>query len=1011
MKPFPSLLQRGLRLLAFQLGLLLCPTLPAAVGFTVTPSSVSNTYSGINTLQVTGLTSGESVVVQKFLDVNTNGVIDAADLLWQQFQLTDGQASVIGGVTNINVPGDTDVIPGQITARVLFRNTDPVLNIIGKYSYKLSSPTGLFAPITNSFMITNAGYAQSLTGNVVSHGTNVPHAVVILFLPEPGSDGPGSTVGGTVANSTGSYSIQIPVGTYGAVAFKSNYLGNLRPLPVTVSSGAMVTTNVTLTNATRTLSGRLVDAANPSSGLPGLFVHADSGGLVSVVTSDTNGNFTFPVAPGYWNVGAEGVEALGYINVDSDTRPPIDTSTGSVSGLVIFYPKADALFYGTVKDDQDQPLAGFAVESENDDYSAWHVSFTDDNGKYVAGALGGVTWEVEVDDDQPGLANFLFPQNFTTNINAGQAMLLNFTAVRATNRITGHVQDNQGHPIPDVEIYAYADIGAHFYSTRAYTDAGGNYSMYVANGTWTVGASYGDPEDMLTGHYLPPPSQTVGVTNSDRTVNFTAMIAPHRITGSVKGAANNPFSDVFVSAYGMMNGTNLSVWGWTDASGNYTLPVVNGDWYVMLCCGCYDWPADYCCPNSQNVTVANSDRVVDFALVQTGQIVITTSSPLPRGSLLDFYWFQFEAASCVQNLHWTATNPPPGLELDSWGALYGVPTAAGSNYFFIEVDDGAGHGAIKAFSLVIHSGLPDVDTYHVTKLRNHRQTNSASVVLDGERGPYGAMLGILQTDTGLVASAICTLSNSDVKVFPAGNSDLELIVYEAFASESALNSAYPSGAYGFDISGVNDGDQFAALNLPATAFPNTPRISNYAAAQAINPGEDFELEWDAFSGGTLFEDFIRLIIFDPNTTPLPKLVYPEALWDEWLDTEATSTLLPAGLLQDNAHYLGLLQFIRETDFNDSDYPGAYGLAGVVSQTFFNLSTLSLAPKLDSPARLSSSEFRFDLTGLAEQNYTILKSTNLNSTNWSVLLVTNAPAVVVDSSATNSRAFYRAVFGP
>ena len=74
------------------------PTLSwAAVGFTLNPSSVSNTYGGTITLQVTGLTNTETVVVQTFLDANTNGVIDGADLLVQQFSLTDGQASVMGG--------------------------------------------------------------------------------------------------------------------------------------------------------------------------------------------------------------------------------------------------------------------------------------------------------------------------------------------------------------------------------------------------------------------------------------------------------------------------------------------------------------------------------------------------------------------------------------------------------------------------------------------------------------------------------------------------------------------------------------------------------------------------------------------------------------------------------------------------------------------------------------------------------------------------------------------------
>jgi hypothetical protein len=114
----------------------LTQTARAAVNFTITPSTVSNTYSGIITFQVTGLTNnGDTVVVQKFLDANTNGVIDAGDLLWQQFTLTDGTNFVIGGVTNINVPGDTDgTANGTITAK-LYLQPDFAQTITGNYLF------------------------------------------------------------------------------------------------------------------------------------------------------------------------------------------------------------------------------------------------------------------------------------------------------------------------------------------------------------------------------------------------------------------------------------------------------------------------------------------------------------------------------------------------------------------------------------------------------------------------------------------------------------------------------------------------------------------------------------------------------------------------------------------------------------------------------------------------------------------------------------------------------------
>ena len=93
----------------------------ATVSLTVTPSAVGNTYAGDITLNITGLTNGESVQVQTYLDLNSNGVVDAGEPLVDVFGLTDGGASVIGGVTNISVPFDSNSATGAITASLSFR--------------------------------------------------------------------------------------------------------------------------------------------------------------------------------------------------------------------------------------------------------------------------------------------------------------------------------------------------------------------------------------------------------------------------------------------------------------------------------------------------------------------------------------------------------------------------------------------------------------------------------------------------------------------------------------------------------------------------------------------------------------------------------------------------------------------------------------------------------------------------------------------------------------------------
>src|SRR5215469_2915378 len=102
-----------------------------------------------------------NVVVQKFLDVNTNGAIDSGDLLVQQFRLAVGQVNVFTNeatltpvtVTNF-MPGATSSTTGQITIPLNFQNGDFAQSLVGKYFYRVSSPSGQFLPVTNAFTVT-----------------------------------------------------------------------------------------------------------------------------------------------------------------------------------------------------------------------------------------------------------------------------------------------------------------------------------------------------------------------------------------------------------------------------------------------------------------------------------------------------------------------------------------------------------------------------------------------------------------------------------------------------------------------------------------------------------------------------------------------------------------------------------------------------------------------------------------------------------------------------------------
>ena len=195
--------------------LVLVASLPAAQPtFTVSPATVSNTFPGNITLLISNVPTGDPVVVQKFLDLNTNGAVDGTDWLVQQFSLTDGQAGMaIAGVTNFNVPGDANATTGLITATLNFHG-DFMQRLAGKYLFRLTSPVGHFTPVTNLFTVTNFPFGQKFAGNVVSNGTatTVSNALVLLFpAPRPGNNGPsGNPLAGVVANNSGAYSVAAP---------------------------------------------------------------------------------------------------------------------------------------------------------------------------------------------------------------------------------------------------------------------------------------------------------------------------------------------------------------------------------------------------------------------------------------------------------------------------------------------------------------------------------------------------------------------------------------------------------------------------------------------------------------------------------------------------------------------------------------------------------------------------------------------------------------------------------
>ena len=229
-----------------------------------------------------------------------------------------------------------------------------------------------------------------------------------------------------------------------------------------------------MTNASSSISGKLVDANNQTVGLPGVMVLANGNdGLVAVTFTDTNGNFTARVTAGGWNIKVDDTVLIvhGYLGLQNGTNV-----NAGATGVTLTVHKATALIYGSVKDNLGNPFVALDVCAYDNNNLYQTEVYTDANGNYVVGVLGLGTsdsWWVEANGDDL-LTNYVFSQqNGNANINAGQAVLQNFTAVLATNYISGTVKDNFGNPIAGVGVSASANINGAGYQNYADTDGNG----------------------------------------------------------------------------------------------------------------------------------------------------------------------------------------------------------------------------------------------------------------------------------------------------------------------------------------------------------------------------------------------------------------------------------------------------------------------------------------------------------------------------------------------------------
>ncbi len=680
----------------------ICSATASPVSLTISPNTISNDYAGAITLQINGLNTGETVIVERFSDFNGDGTPDSQDMTLAAFPIKDGEAVVFGGVTNLHVPGDLNANPGSITANLYLNVMGFEQRSIGKDIYRVSSPTSRFTPVTAPFTVTNSPYASQVTGLVQSSGTNVPYALVVLF--KPSANGVTPQLCGA-SDATGKYNLQAPPGTYLMAAFKSNYVCDLSAAPpMTLTSGTTSTNNLSLAFATRRISGRISDPDDPLHGLGGLLTVAQSATFqLAVGFTDRNGSFSIGVAPGIYEVGPneEGVNFLGY--VAHEAWAGADCTAADVTGLSMTLPEGRAMVYGTVSTDTSAPMPDVVLFGQEEAKSLSLTPTTDYLGRYFTPVVAG-SWEIGVSHDKnPAYAGYLFssPVNDLT-VQEGATIQHNFTGKVATYLISGFLKNSSQVPLEGINIWITATIGGVEYNNRATTDSSGFFSMPAFNGIWTVGAACDGNEGLRPRGYRCMGNTQVTVANANAAVTLTVepCTSLQIVTGSLPNGRVNQFYSEFLAA----DTCNNSV-SWSLASGSGALPpglslLVNGQ--------IAGTPTQY---GQWSFTVQANDgsatvtKPLSLQIENTSMPLYIANGSLPDGTNGVSYSLHLDATGGQPPYTWSLAPGsdalPNGLTLSTNGYVTGTPGQTGQFYFWARVTDTTASNSDKLLAIYI----------------------------------------------------------------------------------------------------------------------------------------------------------------------------------------------------------------------------------------------------------------------------------------------------------------------
>ena len=229
----------------------------------------------------------------------------------------------------------------------------------------------------------------------------------------------------------------------------------------------------------------------------------------------------------------------------------------------------------------------------------------------------------------------------------------------------------------------------------------------------------------------------------------------------------------------------------------------------------------------------------------------------------------------------------------------------------------------------------------------------------------------------------------------------ETITYPSLA---ALQAAYPNGSYVFTVQALTSNQTMTVTLSSSPAQPNAPQVTDFAAAQGVNPTQPFTLAWNVFAP-LAANNFIMIEVMGGAGGLV--------LFSNTLPGTATSLVIPAGTLQSNTTYSALLDFDNISGSTNASYATVTARASLTSFSLVTGGGGSAAPSLPvaNIAWSKTAGFTFEIACTPGQSIIAECSGDLLPGHWWTVCSTNCTSSTVcitdPQAKTNAHLFYRA----